>query len=100
VEVRGQFARRVQVGRPVDDHDELVAAEASEDRALGADDLLEAHGDPHEQLVAGGVPEAVVDHPEAVEVDEQDGRACSACSAGPGRAGGARERLVDPVDQQ
>ena len=49
---------------------ELVAADAG-DQVTGADAALEPLGDGEQHLVTGGVPAAVVDVLEAVEVDEQ-----------------------------
>ena len=55
------------------DHDrELVAAQAG-DHVLGPQARAQARGDRDQQLVAGGVAEAVVDRLEVVEVDEQHG---------------------------
>ena len=54
----------------LDHHRELVAAEAR-DHVLGAQARAQARSDRHQQLVAGGVAEAVVDRLEVVEVDEQ-----------------------------
>ncbi len=56
-------------------HDqELVAAEAPDDVAVAAGEF-QALGDQHQQLVAGGVSELVVDRLELVEVDVHDARA-------------------------
>ena len=60
-----------------------------------------------EQLVAGEVPEAVVDQLEAVEVEEQHGEQVAPAAAGPveralqplheeGAVGQAGERIVGP----
>ena len=54
----------------------------------------EALGDRDEQLVAGGVAEAVVDRLEVVEVDEQHREVAVACA--PTRA----ERVLDAVAEQ
>jgi hypothetical protein len=54
------------------DDGELVAAQARDGPAAG-DGEAEAACDLHEELVAGGVPEAVVDGLEAVEVEQRDG---------------------------
>ena len=51
---------------------ELVAAEAG-DRVAGAQRVAQPLGDDDQQLVAGGVPERVVDDLELVEVDEEHG---------------------------
>ena len=55
----------------LDDDRELVAAEPG-DGVAGAGHDLEPLGDGHEQLVALGVAEPVVDGLEVVEVQEQD----------------------------
>ena len=54
------------------EHRELVAAEAG-DGVARPQGLLDARGDSGEQLVAGRVPEAVVDELELVEVEEEHG---------------------------
>ena len=51
---------------------ELVAPEPGE-RVAPAQSLLEPPADRDQELVAGGVPQAVVDDLEAVEVEEQHG---------------------------
>ena len=61
---------RLGVVAVLDHHRELVAAEAR-DHVLGAQARAQPRGDRHQQLVAGGVAEAVVDGLEVVEVDEQ-----------------------------
>src|SRR5206468_12061345 len=53
------------------EHAELVAALAH-DRVLVADRALELAGHLAQDLVAGGVAEAVVDALEAVEVEDED----------------------------
>src|SRR4051812_48079636 len=58
----------------LEQHGELVAAEARRGVA-GADAGGEALADLEQDLVAGGVAEAVVDRLEVVEVDEDDGQA-------------------------
>ena len=55
-----------------EEHDELVATHAGDCVAL-ANGVLEALGDQLQELVAGRVPEAVVDLLEAVEVEEHHG---------------------------
>ena len=62
---------------------------------LGVDDDAQAVGDHDQQLVAAGMAEAVVDHLEAVEVDEQHRRAArrraprsAACRLRSGNAAG------------
>ena len=59
------------VTRLLDHHCELVAAQARR-AVLGTQAALQAPGHRHQQLVAGGMPEAVVDRLEVVEVDEHD----------------------------
>ncbi len=54
------------------EHRELVAAEAG-DGVARPQGLLDTRGDGGEQLVAGRVPEAVVDELELVEVEEEHG---------------------------
>ncbi len=72
--------------------DELIAAEAG--RCVGgAHAFQQASRSIAQDLVAGDVSEAVVDVLEGVEVDEQD----SDPRAG---AGGAGERVVEPVHEQ
>ena len=72
--------------------DELVAAEAAH-RVVAPHRLAEPVRHLLEQAVAGGVAEAVVDHLELVEVDEQHGRPRVVA----GRAG---QRLLDAVEQE
>ena len=60
-------------GDVVQQQAELVAAEAR-DRVGRPDGLAESRRDARQQLVAGVVPERVVDLLEVIEVDEQDGR--------------------------
>ena len=54
------------------DHHELVTAEAAQD-IVGTQARLQPAGHGHQDLIAGAVAEAVVDHLQVVEVDEQDG---------------------------
>src|SRR3712207_8092601 len=56
--------------RPFDEDRELVAAEAGEG-VLGADGGLQHPAHLADEPVPGGVPEAVVDALEAVEVEER-----------------------------
>ena len=74
------------------DHDELVAAQAPE-RVGAAHDAVEPRGDGLQQLVAGGVPERVVDGLEVVEIDEQGRDLRLAARA-------AREHLLDAIEDQ
>ena len=75
--------------RVLEQHRELVAAEARGEIVL-AQRGAQALGDGHEQRVAGGVPERVVDALEVVEVEEHDRR----------RVVVARERGLDPQREQ
>src|SRR4051812_31469403 len=68
----------------LEQHGELVAAEAR-GRVAGADARGEALADLEQDLVAGGVAEAVVDRLEVVEVDEDD-RQADVVAAGAGDA--------------
>jgi hypothetical protein len=71
---------------------ELVASDARSG-VLRAQDGRDAPGDRHEQLVAGGVAEPVVDVLEAVEVAEQDRDAVAV-------AADARRRLPEAILEQ
>src|SRR6185437_14496129 len=46
-----------------------------------------------EELVPGGMPQAIVDHLETVEIEEEDGEVLVA-------PGGAREGMVETVEQE
>ena len=59
----------------------------------GADGVLESAGGLHQQFVAGLVADGVVDRLEAVEVDEEHGRAAVAAAA-------AGQGLPDPLGEQ
>ena len=86
----GDRRRRLGVGDPLQQHRELVAAQAG--RGVGrAQAALEPPGGRDQQLVAGGVAEAVVDVLEVVQVDEQDGQVALA------RAG---QGVLDPLGEQ
>ncbi len=84
--------RLLDGGHVLDQHRELVAAEARR-RILVADDPADALGDAHQQLVARAVPQAVVHGLEVVEVQEQD-------SQRPGGAGRPRQSMREAVLQQ
>ena len=58
------------VFHPLGHDDELVTAHARH-RVAGAHGVAEPFGDLHEQPVADGVPEAVVDELEVIEVEIQ-----------------------------
>ena len=68
--LRAMHAGLLAVAQILQQHHELVAAQARHDVA-GAQALLQALGHFAQQRVAGLVAEAVVDELEAVEVDEQ-----------------------------
>jgi hypothetical protein len=72
--------------------DELIAPESSQ-RVAVAQRAIQTLRDANQQLVAGVVPEVVVDHLEAVQVDEQHGGHCSLAT-------GFGDRLRDSVVQQ
>ena len=84
------FGNARRVDATVDEHDELVAAEACQ-QVADAHHRAEAAGDVLEQLVADAVAEAVVDHLEVVEVEEQHGDLADA---------GAGEQLVEARDDR
>src|SRR4051812_7664527 len=63
--------------------------------SLGRSGGLEPVRDGREQLVAGRVPQRIVDELEAVEVEEQDRRAAFGMVAQ-----GAADRLVEAIDEQ
>ena len=83
---------RVGLAPALDEHGELVAAEARHGvaRARGR---AEAARHLQQHLVADVVPEAVVDLLEPVEVDEQQRDRCA-------RALPARQRLLEPVAEE
>ena len=78
-------------GRVEHEHRELVAAEAG-DGVGGPDRPLEAPSDDPQQLVAGVVAEAVVDHLEAVEVEQHQRHPLTLVSD-------AAERPLQPVHE-
>ena len=71
---------------------ELVPAEAR-DRVSRAQRLLDPGGDGGEELVAGGVAEAVVDELELVEVEEEHRDRGLA-------PGGHREGVLEPIEEE
>ena len=73
----------------LDHHRELVAAEPR-DEILGPQAGAQPQRDRDQQLVAGGMAEAVVDRLEVVEVDEQDRDLAAA----------GRDRLLDLLGEQ
>ena len=82
------------VGDLLEQHRELVAAEAGHGVARPRSTLRCGRATAHQQLVADRVAEAVVDHLEAVEVEEEHGEevAVAAPARAPGRARGGRGR--------
>jgi hypothetical protein len=76
----------------VADENELVAAEPRE-RVTWPHHGLESFRQAHQQAVAGGVPQTVIDDLELVDVEEQHAHV----SGGPASAG---QRTVDAFDQQ
>ena len=77
---------------------ELVAAEAGHDVGR-AHHRAQPVGDRHQQPVAGGVPEAVVHHLEAVEVEEQHRDALAALAAARASSRPRRSTNCEPVRQ-
>jgi hypothetical protein len=71
LQASGDRRDRRLVGDVLDEHDELVAAEAR-DRVGVANDVVQAPGDRAQQVVADVVAEAVVDRLERVEVDVEE----------------------------
>ena len=88
----GDPGRAALVPDVLGEHGELVAAEAR-DRVSGAQRLLDPGGHGGEQLVAGGVAEAVVDELELVEVEEEH-RDRGLAPAGD------REGVLEPVEEE
>ena len=80
-QAQGEADRADLVAAVLDQHRELVAAEAGRHRVAGQG-LAESLGHPDQQLVADRVAEAVVDGLEVVEVDEQHA-GHAACGAAP-----------------
>ena len=89
----GHLDHGLRVGRVLEEHRELVTAEASRGVAR-AQAAAEPVGHRPQQLVAGAVAEAVVDELEVVEVDEGDrgDRRVGCAGCGPGRARRGRGR--------
>ena len=82
----------ISVGAALDEHDELVAAEAP-DRVALAQHAADPRRDAAQQLVADGMAEGVVDALEAVEVHEHRRRLGAA-------AAGVDEHLLGAVHDQ
>ena len=89
----GHHGRVVRLADVVEQDGELVAALAGEGIAL-AQARLEPGGHLHEQIVAGRVPEAVVDGLESIEIEEENGEPVSLA---PSRT---RERALDQIEEQ
>ena len=88
----GDPGRAVLVADVLGEHGELVAAEAG-DGVARAQGLLDPGGDGREQLVAGGMTEAVVDELELVEVEEEHRNRGLA-------AGRHRERVPQSIEEE
>ena len=88
-DVVGHRGRLCLAGDAVEQHHELIAAKAG-DGVLGPSAGQQSGGRLHQQLVADGVAEAVVDQLETVQVDEQQ------CDDAP-MPGGADEGLLEAV---
>ena len=92
-------AQRVRlVGDVLAQHRELVAAEAG-DGVARPHGRPQAGGDRPQQRVAGPVAEAVVDHLEAVEVEEQHEDVPVGARRSPSSARASRSRNAPPVGQ-
>jgi hypothetical protein len=89
----GDHRRLGRLGEPLQQHRELVAAQAR-DGVAGAQRAGDPLGEGDEQLVADGVAEAVVDLLELVEVEEQQRAAVLRLAAG------TPQRLLDAVNEQ
>lgn len=98
-ELQDLLFARVPVAAAVahDERRELVAAEAGGGVAL-PHRVLESAGGLDEELIAGLVPDRVVDGLEAVEVDEEDGRAAQRGAAVGGATAG--QGLLDAPGEQ
>ena len=91
-EVAGHLPGGFRRGARLEQHGELVAAEARGGVA-GGEPLRQPAGADAQELVARGVAERVVDLLEVVQVEEEDGEALL--------RGGARvERVLEAVDEQ
>ena len=81
-----------RLGASGDEHHELVPTQPG-DGVFGADERLDSFGHGHEQPVPGAVAHAVVDHLEAIEVDEEhDGT--------PARPGKGQDGLAEAVGEE
>jgi hypothetical protein len=85
-------ARVHRVAQPGKEHDELVATDSGHGVA-GADGREDARRGLHQQAVAGGVAERVVDDLEAVQVQEEDAHPLA-------RARRVRQHHGQPVQQE
>ncbi len=81
------------VGGDILEEDREFVAAQPRDAVAGPDRAVQALTDDLEQRVAGGMPEAVVDGLELVEIEEED----RGIDAGPGASG---ERMRQPVSEQ
>ena len=90
LDAMGDRERIVNTAHRLDDHDELVTTEVTDER-VGPNDLLEPGAERQQEVIAGGVPQAVVHHLEAVEVEQQHRGA-------PRRAVRACDGTVESID--
>jgi hypothetical protein len=81
LQVFGETDGFAGVGDVVEQHGELVAADAP-DHVAGAGQGADAGGDEAQQVVAGGVAEAVVNDVEAFDVDVQHGKQAAGDAVG------------------
>ena len=89
----GHQHRIADVADVVGEDRELVAPEPRE-RVAPAHPLLEPPADRDQELIAGGMPQTVIDHLEAVEVEEQDGETVVLLALR------AKDRPAEPVHEQ
>ena len=68
MQATGKIEQIVPAGLALAEHDELVAPEARH-HVIGMHCMLEALGDADQQLIAGGVPIAIIDLLEVVEIE-------------------------------
>ena len=88
----GDVRRLALVGEVLEQHCELVAAQAG-GGVLDPEALAETIRHRDQQLVARGVTEAVVDRLEVVHVEKEDGQV-AVVAAGPD------DRVLDPIAEQ
>ena len=94
----GKVAGLAARGDPVEHHRELVAAEAG-DGVAGPDCPEEPLADLGQEAVADRVPERLVDHREAHEVEQDHGDRIVIVEADPGQRMGAAIQEERPVGQ-